>query len=189
MATLRLFIALDTPPEVRSALAQVRDHLRTSRADVKWEPDEKLHCTLKFLGATDETLVPEIVRQLISISETTPPINVVYRTLGSFPNARDPRVIWIGMDDQAGVIGHLQTRIGNGMSALGYASEDRPFHQHVTLGRVKSRRDIRNLLTMMETVTFESRPVSLNEVAVVRSDLKPGGSVYSILKAIPFIGK
>jgi 2'-5' RNA ligase len=116
-------------------------------------------------------------------------MDVVYRNLGSFPNAHDPRVLWVGIQDPAGSIVQLQKRIDEAISGLGYALEERPFHPHVTLGRVRSRARIGNLLTMMKTLTFESRPVSLSEVAVVRSDLKPGGSVYTILKAIPFIGK
>jgi 2'-5' RNA ligase len=55
MPTLRLFIALETPPEIKPKIAAIRDQLRTSNADVKWEPGEKLHATMKFLGNTSRT--------------------------------------------------------------------------------------------------------------------------------------
>jgi 2'-5' RNA ligase len=71
------------------------------------------------------------------------------------------------------------------MSGLGFKPEDRPYHAHVTLGRVRSTKRIRNLLTIMESITFESQPVTIREIVVVRSDLRPTGSVYTTLQSIP----
>jgi 2'-5' RNA ligase len=71
------------------------------------------------------------------------------------------------------------------MAALGFKPEQRVYHPHVTLGRVKDSRRLRELLATMETVTFECSPVPVREMTLVRSELKPGGSVYTPVARVP----
>jgi 2'-5' RNA ligase len=188
MPFLRLFIALETPRSIIPQIAAIRDSLKASNADVRWEIDEKLHATIKFLGKTDEGLLPEIVSYIRGVCETKTPLSVVYRQVGCFPNRKAPRVVWVGMEDTNGPIVSLKKEIESVLAPLGFEKEEREFHPHVTLGRVKSERGVKSLLRMMESVTFESQPVEIREVSLVRSDLKPDGSVYTILKRIP-LGK
>lgn len=178
---LRLFIAAVTPPDIIPRLAAARESLRTVGADVKWEPDAKLHCTLKFLGDTRDELVPDITQALSAIVQAAPSFSVVYSGLGSFPPKRDPRIIWAGIRDPGGNLGKLAESIEQRLSEFGFQKETRPFHPHVTLGRVKSQRGARELLAMVEKVTFDCPPVSLRTIELIKSDLKPGGSVYSPL--------
>jgi len=176
---VRLFIAINTPREVMPLLAGVRDRLESTHADVKWESDEKLHCTLKFLGDTREEILPDITSTLGQVASSTPPFPVRYAGLGCFPNKREPRIVWAGMEDPDGTLRRLAQTVETRMAALGFKPEQRLFHPHVTLGRVKGSRHMRELLATMETVTFDCSPVSLREIELVRSELKPGGSVYT----------
>jgi len=176
---IRLFIAMNTPQEIVPLLAGVRDRLESTRAGVKWESDEKLHCTLKFLGDTREEVVPDIVSALGRAGSLTPAFPVTYSGLGCFPNKREPRIIWVGIEDPSGTLQELAQTVETYMAALGFKPEQRLFHPHVTLGRVKSSRRMRELLATMETVTFHCSPVSLREIELVKSELKSGGSVYT----------
>lgn len=176
---IRLFIAINTPQKIVPLLAGVRDRLESTRADVKWESDEKLHCTLKFLGDTREEVLPDIVSALGHVTSSTPTFPMRYSGLGCFPNKREPRIIWVGMEDANGILQKLAQTVEIHMAALGFKPEQRVYHPHVTLGRVKSSRRMRELLAMMETVTFQSSLVSLREIELVKSELKPGGSVYT----------
>lgn len=154
-------------------------------ADVKWEPDEKLHATLKFLGNTEEKLLPEIVSYIEGVGRESTCLSLKYAGVGCFPNRRAPRVIWTGMGDLKGNLNSLQQEIESALFSLGFEREGRKFHAHVTLGRVKSDQKIQSLLRMMESITFESQPVEIREVALIKSELKPSGSVYTTLKTIP----
>ena len=185
MPSLRLFIAIETPPDIIPQISAIRDRLRSSSADVKWEPDEKLHATLKFLGKADEKLLPEIVSYIEGVGRESAPLLVRYSGVGCFPNRRAPRVIWVGMEDPTETLNRLQEEIESALSHLGFEREDRKFHAHVTLGRVKSDEKVQSLLRMMESITFESQPVEIREVALIKSELKPSGSVYTALKTIP----
>jgi len=151
---------------------------------VKWEPNEKLHATLKFLGPTNEELLPEIVSHIEGVARRYTPLSLKYAGIGCFPNHRAPRIVWIGMEDQKGSVLPLQQDIENVLEPLGFEREERTFHPHVTIGRVRSNKKIGSLLRMMESITFESQPVTIGEIIVVKSDLKPEGSVYTILNTI-----
>jgi 2'-5' RNA ligase len=185
MHQLRLFISIDTPPDIKQQMGAVRDKFRAAGADARWETNDKLHCTLKFLGETNPDRIEGIVGAVQKIAGETPCFSVRYRTIGCFPTSRDPRVVWIGMENEDGTMQTLQRRIDEATTTLGFPREERSFHPHVTLGRVKSQKNIANLLTLMETVTFETEPAILRELKIIRSDLKPAGSVYTILKSIP----
>ncbi len=185
MQFVRTFLAFDTPGPVKRRMVEIQARLRTSNADVRWESDEKLHCTVKFLGNTDPSLLSTIGETIESAVTRVPPVTITYRTVGCFPTMKDPRVLWIGIEESEGRLRALHTSIEESLTPLGFPPEDRPFHPHVTLGRVKSRRNITNLLRMLESVTFESEPAMLRELVLFRSDLKPTGSVYTILKSIP----
>jgi len=71
------------------------------------------------------------------------------------------------------------------MSTFGFEKEQKRFHPHVTLGRVKSQHNMRDLLRTMESITFESTSTTISETVLVKSELKPSGSVYTILNRIP----
>jgi RNA 2',3'-cyclic 3'-phosphodiesterase len=185
---LRLFIAIPTPPPVLPLLAEVRDTLRNSRADVKWEPTSKLHCTMKFLGDTKEELVQSICSALTQIGIATSPFSIHYAGLGCFPGRREPRIIWAGIEDPSKHLEHLFEGIDNAMSRFGFERERRAFHPHVTLGRVKGTRNIPELLDTMETVNFDHPPVMIHEIELVKSTLNPGGSEYSLVAKVELAG-
>ena len=185
MSSLRLFTAIETPPLIKPKIGEIRDRLRESGADVKWESDEKLHATIKFLGDTYERLLPEIVSSLEGVVQTFSQTDVRYGGVGCFPNRLAPRVIWVGMEDLKGSLNLLHDGIETALTGLGFEKEERAFHAHVTLGRVKSERGVQSLIRMMESITFESQPVPIREVALIKSELKPNGSVYTTLKTIP----
>ncbi|MEW6509414.1 MAG: RNA 2',3'-cyclic phosphodiesterase [Bacteroidota bacterium] len=185
MGMLRLFIAVETPADVREALGQLRDRLAASGAQVRWEPNDKLHCTLLFLGETEESALPTIREAVMKPCAGCAPIAVAYRGIGYFPDSRRPRVVWAGMEDPQGALGRLQQEIASKLATAGYPGDEKPFHPHITLGRVKSLHGINRLITIAESCTFDHPSVTVREIAIIRSELKSGGSVYTILHSIP----
>jgi 2'-5' RNA ligase len=185
----RLFVAIATPDSVRPKLIAVRDRLKAVRTDVRWERDDKLHCTLKFLGDTRDELVPRIIAALHESCRTASPLSLSYAGLGCFPGRRDPRVIWAAIQDPDGALKGVAASIDVAMGALGFELERRPFSPHVTFGRVKGQRGMAQLLATMETITFVCPPVLIQEVLLVRSELRPSGSEYSVVERIPMSGK
>jgi RNA 2',3'-cyclic 3'-phosphodiesterase len=182
--TIRLFISLPTPASILPHLAEIREILRGSQADVRWEPTEKLHCTIKFLGDTRDDLVEPVISTVRDVAVAIEPFSVGYTGVGCFPDPREPRIIWAGMKDPDCGMTRLFEAVEENMSRLGFKRETRAFHPHVTLGRVKGPRKLGVLLGTMETVTLENPPVMIHEIELVKSTLGPGGSVYSLVAGV-----
>jgi RNA 2',3'-cyclic 3'-phosphodiesterase len=181
MSLLRLFIAVEPPPDIRAAIAALRDELKRSGADVRWENTDKLHITLRFLGDVASELLPDFVTMIEGVAADRGPIRVTYGGIGCFPHRRDPRVVWVGVDDPTGELKRLQQQIEDGCRALGVSPEPKVFHAHVTIGRVKGRRNLGGLLATMESTTFGSLSATISSVCLMKSTLQPGGSLYSTL--------
>jgi 2'-5' RNA ligase len=97
-------------------------------------------------------------------------------------------VVWAGISDARGDLRTLQERISAGLTRLGFPPEERPFHPHVTLGRVRDGADVRGLIDIVETRTFENPPVIVPAVEIMQSIPGPRGSVYAVLHSIPLLG-
>ena len=176
----RLFIAIDTPPPVLTPMIAARNELRTVHADVRWEPDDKLHCTLKFLGDTPSEKVAPITAALHTLIHATRPVTVSYGGIGVFPERGEPRIIWAGIRDREKDLACLAAAVDGPTAGFGFEKERRAFSAHVTLGRVKGTRGVGELIGTLETVTFDCPPVQIHEVLLVSSELRPSGSVYTV---------
>ena len=184
MASIRTFIAFDTPEEIKKEMSFLQARLKDSHADVKWELESKFHVTIKFLGNVDESKLPKVISKCQSIIEKTTCFEVDYENLGCFPNIKHPRVIWIGCKNENGELFTLKQSLDNVLLPLGFDIEERGFHPHITLGRVRTSKGLQNLIPMLENLTFERRKASINEILIMKSILKPEGSIYSVLKTI-----
>ncbi|MEK7248980.1 MAG: RNA 2',3'-cyclic phosphodiesterase [Bacteroidota bacterium] len=183
MLSLRLFIAIEIPADIRSQIADVEKELKSANADVRWEQSDKLHITLKFLGDTEEAKLLQVVSSLEEIALMTQRFTIKYSTLGCFPHKREPRIIWIGVEDLDSTLQPLAESVESSMASLGFEKEQKKFHAHATIGRVKSQRNVRDLLRRMESLTFESQPTTISEIVLLKSELKQRGSVYTRIKS------
>lgn len=185
MTVLRLFVAIPAPDSVRDLLLATQARLAASGADVRWEPGEKLHCTLVFLGETPAERLEDVVRAVRQGARGTGPFEVGYRGIGFFPGPDRPRIVWAGIEDAAEVLARLHGAMVAALVAAGIPCDEKPFHAHVTLGRVRGLRHLARLTTNAKTCTLEHPPVTVREIVIVRSALKPGGSEYSVLQSLP----
>ena len=179
---LRLFVACELPDDVRRALGGLQDDLRQLiPVRLRWVRPESVHVTLKFLGEVEETRVDAITSALATAVE---PFELGLRLakLGGLGGAR-LRVVWVGLDGDVAPLASLAGRVEGALTPLGFPPERRPFAAHLTLARVPdqaSPEERRELANLIERHRFEPLPsMILTEVHLVRSVLRPGGSVYS----------
>jgi RNA 2',3'-cyclic 3'-phosphodiesterase len=183
----RLFVALDLAIPVVERLALFQEELAGLLADhedvrVRWTSPENLHLTMKFLGDTDEALVPMLRQTLQELVKPLFPFEVEARDVGFFPRADKPRIIWSGFDEQsAEVLSLLQQALERDLEQLGFEKEDRPFRPHVTLGRVKSRArpDFTALTDKIGQRVFGKSYIK--DVILYESELRGDGPRYTVL--------
>lgn len=186
---LRCFIAVTLPEHLKKSIGGIIAKLGESGADVKWVPDENLHLTLKFLGATDEGRIGEIKDRLLKKLSSYSPFYIKISGVGCFPGGGRPRVIWVGIEEP-GALKDIFRDIEDVMMKFGYPREGRPFSPHLTIGRARSDKKMAEMLKRLDgygTVTFGDFEVK--GVTLMKSELKQGGAEYSSLAEIPFGGE
>lgn len=182
----RLFAALDLPTLVRDALAVGAKRLRTAlpQNSVRWVRPDGIHLTLRFFGDTQPELVPALQAALARSVSGLGPVELELDDLGVFPNAVAPRVIWVGLRGALEVLQTLQQRLESEARALGFRPETRPFTPHLTLGRVNQLRapEKQKLAQLLkERVVSAPGPFVLDQLSLIKSDLKPMGAIYTPL--------
>ncbi len=172
---MRLFIAALLPDEIRARMDEYIGALRSRCGGVKWEKREKLHVTLKFLGSVDDSNVPEITSVISCIVRNYSPFETEIAGYGGFPDMRYTRILYIGLSENP-ELSSLQGRIDEALEPLGFPRETRSFIPHVTIGRIKGRLRIHEPFPIPEKCKF-----AIDEIAVVKSETRRDGSVYTPL--------
>lgn len=184
MVTIRCFIAIELPPEIHQKLGLVIERLSQRKIGVRWVRAQNIHLTLKFLGEIPHSKVENVIRILKIEAQRFKPFNIQVEGLGIFPNARRPRVVWVGVKAPPD-LSNLYMGIEAACKTIGFPPEGRDFSPHLTLGRVQQSAtpdEVRRLSEVVENDTVGSLGgVSVEGLSLFRSDLKPGGAEYSLL--------
>jgi len=183
---MRCFIAVALPAAVRKLLVQVQEALRRADAHVKWVEEENLHLSLKFLGDLDEDAVSTLKGTLSIEALRWPSMNLAYEGVGTFPDRGLPRVVWAGCTGDLEKLAALAGAVERCAEQVGVPRERHPFAAHLTLGRVKSDRNAKRLMSAIDN----QRRVPLGndtvkEFVLYRSTLTDKGPTYEVLAAFP----
>lgn len=189
MSLLRAFIALEIPAKVQKDIYHATSNLRNEiGALIRWVPAENMHLTLKFLGDISSANVQFLTQMIRVEADSHPCFDIRLTGPGGFPGPKRPRVIYIGIQAPA-ELGSLQHAVESAARRLGYASEERSFSPHLTVGRVKqnlSAIDQQKIRHMLEATKIDSLGTArVDSVHLYKSDLKPTGSVYTKLYSAP----
>lgn len=189
----RLFIALEVPEAVRSALERVQLRLRreVSGGGIRWARQDQLHLTLRFLGDVEVGRVPELIQGLQRACGQFAALELHAGGIGFFPSLRRPRVIWAGATDTRERLGALAGAIAQATLTFGAEPSETRFAGHITLGRIKdlSSAEAAKLARAAgrETGQCYGEWVA-SEIALIRSQLAPSGSTYRRLAGVPLGG-
>jgi 2'-5' RNA ligase len=189
-AHFRLFVAIKVPEEVRENMLRVQRELQTlaPRGVVRWTKPEQFHLTLRFLGDVPSDQVVGLQESLRAACSGTSPLHLQAHGVGFFPNARSPRVIWIGIHDGEDRLAAFQMKIQNAVQTVTAEQAENQFAGHITLGRFKqfSRHNISQLVNHAESVKSRSfGEWTSREIELIRSELLPAGPRYTSLAACP----
>ena len=188
MNTLRTFIAIELPAEILGRMEQTQAQLKATAPprSVRWVHTEGIHLTLKFLGQVPVSQLDTITRAMSAAAHGIAPFTVTIGGVGCFPSPKRPRVVWIGVTEPTGGLNSLQRAVESAISPLGYPPEDRGFQPHLTLGRSAREALPADLKRVGEIVAATQVGtlglVTVREIALIKSDLKPAGAEYTTLQ-------
>ena len=187
MPTLRTFVALPLDNRIVASLQDLHHQLTSLPVDVKWVKPQSIHVTIKFIGNVDEQRIDpvcEAIQRGVAGVRSWP---VEVKKVGTFPGMRNPRVVWVGLDDPKGNIKAVQHHIEDELAKIGFEKERRPFTPHLTVGRVRSSKGKKDLVCfLLDEREREFGEMEIDRVLLFKSDLKPTGAVYTVLKEFMF---
>ena len=184
--TVRTFVAVEFPQEIQERLQETQDALRQRMPDVRWTKYGNIHLTLKFLGDARTSKIDAISRALSGVAGQFSPFAISLAGLGVFPNSRRPRIVWVGVEKGSANIVEIAAAIEAPLKKLGFPRERRRPSPHLTVGRIRHLKDPLAMMKALERSEIGMVGEFIVErVSLIKSQLDPGGSVYTTLAQAP----
>jgi 2'-5' RNA ligase len=194
---IRAFLAVELSQELRAGLTTIQEELKrkietgmSRNTRISWVQPSSIHLTVKFLGDMDEQALDPLLVAVTHAIGNQPAVNVPLDRLGAFPRPQSPRVLWAGPSEnwergaEARRMMEIHGVIEQACEGVGFVRETKVFSPHLTLARIRlGERYVGIALTQSGVL---DRPVSVGSLAVesvvlMKSELRPTGSVYTKL--------
>jgi len=182
---MRCFISVELPEEIKQKMQAVVNKLKAAEAEVKWVEAQNVHLTLKFLGWVEEKDLENLVSITEGVVKGFKGFQVRFEGLGTFPEGRSPRVVWVGavsgQEEMKKIAGSLEKELAQ----AGFRSEEREFKSHATLGRVKGKQNMDKLKEKI--AEFKDKVFGecfIDSVHIMKSTLTRKGPTYEVYKKI-----
>ena len=186
--SLRTFLAIDLPSCLLDSIVKKQRDLKQEFPSIAWVKSENVHLTLKFLGDTPESKIPELQQVVAKAVKGIEPFAINFRGFGVFPDKRAPRALWTGIEGNTDILVNLAKEIESKVKPLGFPPEGKPFRPHLTLARIKkNQRDLGQAIEKARVLAdpFVFGRLLVEQVCLFESELRPTGSVYTKLWVIP----
>jgi len=178
---IRSFIAIELEISTQNSLKTIQDHLKTTDADVKWVKPTNIHLTLRFLGNLHPKKLKILTKEFPDYFKRLSAFEADMTNLDAFPRLDKPRVLWIGIEKNAERIEALEDQLEEHLCKLGIPKEKEKFIPHLTIGRVRSNKNLSFLVEKMKDYSFEPISQVIKKIVLFKSSLTSSGPIYSHL--------
>jgi 2'-5' RNA ligase len=201
---IRAFLAVELSQGLRAELATVQQELKHKiepemKRDtrISWAQPASIHLTIKFLGNMDEQVIDPLLVAVEQAIGGQIPVNVPLERLGAFPHPQSPRVLWVGSSEnwergaEARRMAEIHGAIEQACEGLGFLRETKSFSPHLTLARIRvGERHIGVALAKGGVLdrTLSLGALAVESVVLMKSELRPTGSVYTKLWEVRMSG-
>jgi 2'-5' RNA ligase len=178
---VRSFIAIELASGVKQRAHELIKQLKQTDADVRWVEPTEMHLTLKFLGEINRDEILPLCKITQEITAQFPPFDIGFSGLGAFPNADEPRTLWIGVEEGLEELTALHSALENALhKQLGFGKERRKFTPHLTIGRV-NQSSAGLIATLDKLAEFASDFTDVDELVIFASFLDKQKTTYETL--------
>jgi 2'-5' RNA ligase len=178
-----MFCAVELPEVIRTRIENHIERVREAAPESQpsWTRVANIHLTLKFFGNVEHSLVKRIINAMFRAVEDVSQFKISIAGTGAFPNTRQPRVLWIGVNDSSGKLKELHRGIDEECAKKGFEKEARAYRPHLTFARIRKPEGARALAEANERFRFEPIELLVNEIMLFRSELSSKGSTYTVI--------
>jgi len=181
--SIRSFLAFPISGLFQEKVKNILDDLQAADADVKWVKLENIHLTIKFLGGMEENCIERVMSLLDQRCREFVPITSYLSQIGAFPDLQHPKIVWAVLDDSKQEIQRIVELLRGDIEKFGIAQDEHPFKPHLTLGRVRSSTNLKDLIQKIRQMTFEKKTEQIfDKIILYKSTLTPQGPIYDVLR-------
>lgn len=182
---MRLFVGIALPDEVRVGLAALCGTLRPAVPSAKWVPQANFHVTLKFLGENSHERIPDIVECMRKAFAGSSLYELTLDRIGVFPSPKRARVLWLGVSAGSVQTTALAEALDRELATIGFRVEERPYHPHITLARLRAPKPLLQLAADAASGTPPiAVSVSVPSVTLFESKLSRSGAQYFAVEEV-----
>ncbi len=172
---MRTFIAIDLTGEIKTKLNTVTTNLKKLPLKVKWVEPENLHITLKFLSNIDQNQLAKIKEIIANIACRYNSFSVELANFGFFPNFKKPRIFFISFSSGQ-ILEKIAEDLSQKLNLLGF-KKNKKIKSHITLARIKSLKNIKQLTTEIDQLKIEGK-IKIDRITIFKSTLTRKGPIY-----------
>ncbi|MAG78690.1 RNA 2',3'-cyclic phosphodiesterase [archaeon] len=173
---MRVFLAVDMPKEVKDYLFKLQKKFKGAK--VSWTTKRNLHLTLNFLGEMTKEKIEQLTQVIKTIKHKS--FKVKLTKLGFFPNEKNPKIIWIGLEPKDKVI-EFAHKVDS--EILEFTKEQK-FEAHITIGRFRSFKKKGEFHKSIKETEIEPIEFEINSFQLIQSILRREGPKYKILENV-----
>ncbi|SRR6266566_583902 len=183
----RTFIALELNESLQSHLSGMIRQMAQQLPRLHWVNAVGIHLTLAFLGELSDEQLVQASEATAQAARTVPPFTYGLSHLGTFGSPRQPRVIWVGIDEPASKLVRLHRNLNKELVQRGFEVDTRPFSPHFTLARIKAPLNadeytrLQRLLAQPHLIP-SSAAYGVDSISVMKSELSRSGAKYTCLQ-------
>ena len=187
---IRSFLAFELPEEIKNIVSRVSDEARKSPLDLRLVRPGNIHLTVVFMENILSEHLSGIGEAAARVCHRYGPFDISLKGTGAFGSRRNPRVLWIGLEGGIKRMAYFRDSLQKHLKPFGIKEERRPFKPHLTLGRFRRGSGVSAHLNefLLKYQDLTSPVCPLDELVLFKSDLKPGGAVYTMLNVWPLDG-
>lgn len=176
----RLFVALRPPPAIRDALADVMDGI----AGARWQDDDQLHVTLRFIGAVDRPVAEDVAAALSAIHAPAPTIAI--SGVGRFGQRGRSEALWAGIASPE-PLAALHRKVDQALVRVGLEPERRAYLPHITLARLSRELRVGPEVEawLARNAGLTSEPFTIHHLVLYESHLGRSGASYEPIARWP----
>lgn len=178
---MRTFIALELPEEVKVEIGKIQQDLKKAGAQARWVQPKIAHLTFVFLGSITPDKVKLVDEVMNEAARQINPVTLHLNKIGCFPDPTKARIVYLELGGELDKLNLLVTKIRKGLKKQKIWFDEKPFHPHLTLGRVRKRK---NLTSIIKGAKVKKSEFIAHKISLYKSILTPTGPVYSELKQV-----
>jgi len=185
---IRAFLAIEPPSDILSAIESLQKQLKKDVAGkVSWSRPQGIHLTLKFFGNISQNDVKNICVAAEKRIALASPLLLKIEKTGCFFANKSPRVLWLGVDGETDRLAILQAHLEEDFEKIGFVRENRRFHPHLTLGRIKDSGPPKETEKILRRYAdYRAGEFVCKEMFLFQSRLTPQGAIYTKLEKFSF---